>query len=149
MSKYSIGQPDITGRVWIEDIENGKVFNGYDFMGSIDWVDYGGDACWMTPEEAEQIISDLEAADESEQPADPILEMFQRSLDAAVQERDASGRKWNEMANDGKHSDAECHRAYIRYQREQGFLEGLTNAIFIAGYRIVSSVNSTKLTVTK
>lgn len=63
MSKYSIGQPDLNGLVWIEDIENGKGFNGYDFMGSVIWEDYGGDACWMTIEEAEQTIKDLESAD--------------------------------------------------------------------------------------
>lgn len=73
MSKYSIGQPDLNGLVWIEDIENGKVFNGYDFMGSVIWEDYGEDACWMTPEEAEQIVSDLEAADEPAEHQQKIL----------------------------------------------------------------------------
>lgn len=64
MSKYRIGQPDLNGKVWIEDMEAGKVFNGYDFMGSVNWEDYGGDAYWADPEEAEQIVADLESADE-------------------------------------------------------------------------------------
>ena len=68
MSKYRIGQPDLNGKVWIEDMETGKAFNGYDFMGSVIWEDYGGDAYWAEPEEAEQIIKDLESADE---PAEP------------------------------------------------------------------------------
>ena len=68
MSKYRIGQPDLNGLVWIEDTENEKVFNGYDFMGSVNWEDYGGDAYWAEPDEAEQIVKDLEAADE---PAEP------------------------------------------------------------------------------
>ena len=59
MSKYRIGEPDLNGLVWIDDMENGKVFNGYDFMGSVIWEDYGGDGYWMDPEEAEQIISYL------------------------------------------------------------------------------------------
>lgn len=62
-SKYLIGEPDLNGLVWIEDTENGKVFNGYDFMGSVNWEDYGGDAYWCEPEEAMMIISDLVAAD--------------------------------------------------------------------------------------
>lgn len=63
MGKYRIGEPDLNGLVWIEDMENGKVFNGYDFMGSVDWQDYGEDGCWLEPEEAEQIIEDLLAAE--------------------------------------------------------------------------------------
>lgn len=61
--KYRIGESDLNGLVWIEDMENGKVFNGYDFMGSVNWEDYGGDAYWCEPEEAMMIISDLVAAD--------------------------------------------------------------------------------------
>lgn len=63
MSKYMIEQPDLNGKVWIRDIENEKAFNGYDFMGSVNWEDLGGDAYWMDPEEAKQILADLEAAD--------------------------------------------------------------------------------------
>ena len=61
--KYRIGEPDLNGLVWIEDMEAGKVFNGYDFMGSVNWEDYGGDACWMDPEEAQEIVRDLILAD--------------------------------------------------------------------------------------
>lgn len=70
MSKYRIVTAELNGetRCWIDDMENGKVFNGYDFMGSVNWEDYGGDAYWADPDEAEQIIRDLEAADENPQP---------------------------------------------------------------------------------
>lgn len=64
MSKYEIGQPDINGLVWIKDVENEKAFNGYDFMGSVMWVDCCDGDFWCEPEEAEQIVRDLEAADE-------------------------------------------------------------------------------------
>ena len=150
MTKYRINQPDLSGKVWIEDLENGKVFNGYDFMGSVNWEDYGGDAYWADPDEAEQIVRDLEAADEPAEPAkqsDPMMDMFQRALDAAVTDRDDFGHQWSELVKTGK-SDA-SHRMYIRYQQAQGFLEGLTNGIFIAGYSIRSTVDSTKLIVTK
>lgn len=63
MSKYRIAEPDMNVKVWIEDMEAGKVFNGYDFMGSIIWEDYGEDAYWMEQDEAETILADLEAAD--------------------------------------------------------------------------------------
>lgn len=152
MSKYRIGQPDLNGLVWIEDTESEKVFNGYDFMGSVNWEDYGGDAYWAEPDEAEQIIQDLEAADDPAEPnqpqEDPMMEMFQRSLDAAVTDRDYYGHKWHSMTEDG-HSEIDCRRMYIRYQQAQGFLEGLTNGIFIAGYNIRSTVDSTKMIVTK
>lgn len=64
MSKYRIHEPDLNGKVWIEDMENEKAFNGYDFMGSVIWVDYGEDGYWAEPDEAEQIVKDLEAADD-------------------------------------------------------------------------------------
>ena len=130
--------------------DSGKYFGGYDFMGSINWKDGTYDAVLMDDDEAEQIIADLEAADEPAEPAkqsDPMMEMFQRALDAAVTDRDDYGHQWSELVKDGK-SDA-SHRMYIRYQQAQGFLEGLTNGIFIAGYNILSTVDSTKLIVTK
>ena len=68
MSKYRINQADQNGLVWIEDMESGKVFNGYDFMGSVNWEDYGGDAYWADPEEAEQIVKDLESSDDDIEP---------------------------------------------------------------------------------
>ena len=55
-------------RLTIENVQTGKFFGGYDFMGSVDWVDSADDACRMDHEEAKQIINDLESADE------PIVE---------------------------------------------------------------------------
>ena len=83
-----------------------------------------------------------------EEQEDPIMAIFQRSLDAAVTDRDDYGHQWSELVKEGKRPDA-AHRMYIRYQQAQGFLEGLTNGIFIAGYNILSTVDSTKMIVTK
>ena len=144
MKKYEIINHE--GGYAIYSSEESAFFAGYDFMGSVDWEKIPTIKCLMTKEEAEQIVSDLEAADE---PEDLMIEKFQRILDSAVEDRDYHGNKWYEMANDGKHTDTECHRMYIRYQQAQGFLEGITNAIFVAGYSIRSHVDSTKLTVFK
>lgn len=61
---------DGTGKdcLTITNVQTGKFFGGYDFMGSVDWLDSDDDAYRMDLEEAKQIISDLEAADE------PIVE---------------------------------------------------------------------------
>ena len=80
---------------------------------------------------------------------DPLMERFQRILDSAVEDRDYHGEKWYAMTNDVHFTDDECRRMYIRYQQAQGFLEGMTNAIFAAGYNIISAADSTKLTVKK
>ena len=39
-----------------------KYFNGYDFMGSVNWVDSMGNSMGMDPDEAYQVLSDLIAA---------------------------------------------------------------------------------------
>jgi len=55
---------DMKDRAYIiTDTENRKFFAGYDFMGSVDWVDNDTDARKMSKDEAEQIASDLESAD--------------------------------------------------------------------------------------
>ena len=41
-----------------------EFFAGYDFMGSVIWVDDRHEALAMDPDEAQQILEDLEAADE-------------------------------------------------------------------------------------
>lgn len=71
MSKYEICGPAkdcalIRTKVHANNYGGWKYqyFAGYDPMGSVDWVDCGGDAYWATPEEAKQIVKDLEAADE-------------------------------------------------------------------------------------
>lgn len=155
MSKYEIStirSMDNEVRFVIYNKEERAFFAGYDCMGSVNW-EYSqipSEACELTAEDdPEQIVADLEAADEpaEPEPVDPMIEKFQHILDSAVADRDYHGNKWSEMANDGKHTDTECHRMYIRYQQAQGFLEGITNAIFVAGYSIRSHVDSTKLTV--
>ena len=47
----------------ITDTESRKFFAGYDFMGSVIWVDTDTDAKCMDKSEAEQIAKDLENAD--------------------------------------------------------------------------------------
>lgn len=44
--------------------EEGRFFAGYDFMGSADWAEKTSEAYRMNPEEALQIKSDLEAAED-------------------------------------------------------------------------------------
>ena len=45
-----------------------QFFQGYSFMGSVDWTDEADKAYIMDFDEAEQIISDLESADEDTSP---------------------------------------------------------------------------------
>ena len=70
MSKYQIvsaptndGLFGINPDWLIKDSETGKYFNGYDFMGSVEWVNIGEAYC-MSKDEAQDIVNDLEAADE-------------------------------------------------------------------------------------
>lgn len=69
MKKYEIINHE--GGFAIYSSEESAFFAGYDFMGSVDWVKIPNIKCLMTKEEAEDIVSDLEAADyEEEFPAD-------------------------------------------------------------------------------
>lgn len=64
-SKYEV----IMNRNWedhryiVTDTEERKFFAGYDFMGSVNWVDSDAEATVMDVEEAQQIAKDLEAAE--------------------------------------------------------------------------------------
>ena len=62
MKKYEIVNNE--GIYAIYSSEESAFFAGYDFMGSINWVKIPDVSCWMGREEAEQIVSDLESADE-------------------------------------------------------------------------------------
>ena len=75
MSKYEISQirsMDDEIRFVIYSKEEHAFFAGYDFMGSVDW-EYSSvpsAACELTAEDdPEQIVKDLEAADEPAKPA--------------------------------------------------------------------------------
>ena len=62
-----------------------EYFAGYDFMGSADWINGKYGALTMEKEEAEQIVSDLEAADEdNEKPTalEIVLQAAQERLDS-------------------------------------------------------------------
>ena len=78
---------------------------------------------------------------------DPLMEKFQRILDAAVADRDDWADKW--LKTDYYVDSVKAHRVYVRYQQAQSYVEGMTNAIFAAGYNIGSTVDSGKLIVTK
>ena len=77
MSKYQIvsaptndGLFGINPDWLIKDSETGKYFNGYDFMGSVEWVNIGEAYC-MSKDEAQGIVKDLEASDEPAEPEKP------------------------------------------------------------------------------
>lgn len=154
-----------------------EYFTGYDFMGSADWTTDASEAKLMSLEEAEQIAQDLtdgEAAsfeaidvddlddilredqpdddftvDPDEYFEDPLMKQLQLALDAAVADRDETGNRWKALTEEPGATELECHRAYTRYEHSQGYLEGLTNGIFAAGYNIRTDVDTTKMTVTK
>jgi hypothetical protein len=69
MKKYEIINHE--GGFAIYSSEESAFFAGYDFMGSVDWVKIPNIKCLMTKEEAEMIVSDLEAADEEFDQDDP------------------------------------------------------------------------------
>lgn len=64
MTKYKIVSNE--DRFAIYSSEESAFFAGYDFMGSVNWEKIPTDECCMTKEEAEDIVRDLEAADEPE-----------------------------------------------------------------------------------
>ena len=65
MSKYEIVNNE--GSYAIYSSEESAFFAGYDFMGGVNWVKIPDASCCMGREEAEQIVLDLEAADEPEE----------------------------------------------------------------------------------
>ena len=75
---------DGTGKenLTIENVQTGKFFAGYDFMGSVNWVSGGDEAYRMGIDEAEQIIRDLEDANETDEAieATKIVPAFQTDL---------------------------------------------------------------------
>ena len=67
MSKYEIITVHDWDNIWyaIFDTEGAQYFAGYDFMGSVNWQSCISPECYISEEdEAEQIIRDLESADE-------------------------------------------------------------------------------------
>ena len=75
MSKYEIVNNE--GIYAIYSKEESAFFAGYDFMGSINWVKVPDVSCGMGLEEAQQIISDLEAQDDD----GPILPIDPEEID--------------------------------------------------------------------
>ena len=55
--------PSLETKYLVADTESKKIFAGYDFMGSVDWVDSMSEAVAMDLDEAEQIKNDLFAAE--------------------------------------------------------------------------------------
>lgn len=64
MKKYTIVSNECLYAIYSS--EESAFFAGYDFMGSVNWEKLPTEEFCMTKEEAEQIVLDLEAADEPE-----------------------------------------------------------------------------------
>ena len=66
MSKYQIIRSieDDNKAAILNDAE-GTFFHGYDFMGSVEWVNRIDEVTWMSIDEARDIIKDLEAGEET------------------------------------------------------------------------------------
>lgn len=60
------------GKYIVTDTESKKFFAGYDFMGSVEWVDSQDKAETNELEYAEQYKADLESADEPDEPEEGI-----------------------------------------------------------------------------
>lgn len=150
MSKYEIVNHE--GGFAIYSNEESAFFAGYAFMGSVDWEKIPTIKCLMTKEEAEQIVSDLESADEPAEPIypeDPQLKAVQRALDVARCRRNDA---WDAYANYQKKDQFDIgglDQAYRFYEKEQAFYEGCMFSIFAAGYSIQTQVGTDECIVTK
>ena len=91
MSKYgicyigSIDRGNATKTHAVVRYSDGMFFRGYDFMGSANWAEKYSLEEAMTEDEAKQIVSDLEAADEDdEKPTalEIVLQAAQERLDS-------------------------------------------------------------------
>ena len=82
MSKYEISQirsMDNEARFVIYNKEEHAFFAGYDFMGSVNWEhsQVPSEACELTTEDdPEQIVKDLESADDPAEPEDPAKKEY-------------------------------------------------------------------------
>lgn len=129
-----------------------KYFAGYDFMGSIDWVENLNDAYWMDDAEAYQIMADLKAAAEPAYPEtkqdDPQIKSLQIAMDYAWNRRND---EYNALENIRKNGpDFMLDKQYAEYRASQAFYEGICMAIFAAGYQIRTDDHETgKSTVLK
>lgn len=75
MSKYSIIRNG--GKTMIQDNETGMYFAGYDFMGGVEWREEITPDCILAQyEDADQIVKDLEAADEPAEEEDPTTKQY-------------------------------------------------------------------------
>ena len=158
MSKYEISKirsMDDEVRFVIYNKEEQAFFAGYDFMGSVDW-EYSkvpSEACELTAEDdPEQIVADLEAADEPAYPKtkqdDPQIKSLQIAMDYAWNRRND---EYNALENIRKNGpDFMLDKQYAEYRASQAFYEGICMAIFAAGYTIRTDDHETgKSTVLK
>lgn len=142
MSKYTIiNNPNGYS---IFNNEAGLFFNGYDFMGSVNWED---EEMTMEISEAQQIVKDLESADEPEE--DPVIKSLQATLDYAQNRRNDEFEAYDKLrVMDHPHAGM-LDNQYRLYREAQAFYEGVTMAIFAAGYSISTQIGSDHSTVTK
>ena len=162
MSKYHVAEA--VGRFFvIMDTDDNKYanhvyFNGYDFMGSVNWENqFSFDFALETREEAEQIVKDLEAADEPDEPeeeqeTDPVeqqMKSLQQSLDTCRSRRNDAWDLYDKFRTMENPNEGLINNAYLEYTREQAFYEGFMMAVFAAGYTITTAVGTDECTIVK
>ena len=154
MSKYStIHASNGFAEGTILKNDSGKYFGGYDFMGSVNWLETTYDAVLMDDDEAEQIISDLEAADEPDEPeidpADQQMKSLQQSLDTCRSRRNDAWDLYDKFRTMENPNEGLINNAYLEYTKEQSFYEGFMMAVFAAGYTITTAVGTDECTIVK
>ena len=158
MSKYEIRQQTIyTGetKLVIVNTEIGMYayFCGYDFMGSAEWKSDLMEAYYMDREEAEQIVKDLETAEETDEPeadpADQQMKSLQQSLDTCRSRRNDAWDSYDKLRIMENPNEGLINSAYRHYEKEQSFYEGFLMAVFAAGYTITTEVGTDKCTIVK
>ena len=140
MKKYEIVKINVTGeapKYLILDNDSQKWFCGYDFMGSVDWkLSTCADSYLDSRDEAEAIVADLEAANAEQE--DPIIKSLQTTLDYAYNRRDDEWKAYDSLRISEKPHLGMLDSLYNKYREAQSFLEGVTMAIFAAGYALTT-----------
>ena len=151
MSKYgicyigSIDRGNATKTHAVVRYSDGMFFRGYDFMGSANWAEKYSLEEAMTEDEAKQIVSDLEAADEPED--DPVIKSLQTTMDYAWNRREDEHNALEHIRENGP--EFMLNKQYAEYRASQAFYEGICMAIFAAGYQIITDHETGKSTVCK
>ena len=154
MTNYTINHIEVDGHTYwtILNNDSNEYFNGYDFMGSVNWTPCVDICYWMSKEEAMEICRDLNLADESAEPEtkqdDPQIKSLQIAMDYAWNRRNDEHNALENIRKNGP--DFMLDKQYAEYRASQAFYEGICMAIFAAGYTIRTDDHETgKSTVLK